>query len=53
MRKDDPYILPQPGEHFSIRMLGEIEGLELADALLENKNITSEMQTIRKALQRQ
>jgi Ran GTPase-activating protein (RanGAP) involved in mRNA processing and transport len=41
MRKDDPSILPEPGKHLKIRQLGEREGLELADALLENTNITS------------
>jgi Ran GTPase-activating protein (RanGAP) involved in mRNA processing and transport len=40
VRKDDPSILPEPGEPFKIRHLSEKEGLELADALLENTNIT-------------
>jgi Ran GTPase-activating protein (RanGAP) involved in mRNA processing and transport len=41
VRKDDPSILPEPGEPFKIRRnLSEKEGMELADALLENTNVT-------------
>jgi hypothetical protein len=40
VRNDDPSILPQLGKPFKIRRLSEREGLELADALLENNSIT-------------
>ncbi len=40
VRKDDPSILPEPGEYFEIRQSCEREGLELADALLENTSVT-------------
>jgi Ran GTPase-activating protein (RanGAP) involved in mRNA processing and transport len=40
VRKDDPSILPESGEPFKIRHVSEKEGLELADALLENANVT-------------
>jgi Ran GTPase-activating protein (RanGAP) involved in mRNA processing and transport len=40
VRNNDPSILPAPGEPFRIRRLSENEGMELADALLENTNVT-------------
>jgi hypothetical protein len=40
VRKDDPSLLPEPGEPFIIRPLSEKEDMELADALLENTKIT-------------
>jgi Ran GTPase-activating protein (RanGAP) involved in mRNA processing and transport len=40
VRSIDPYILPEPGEPLQIRHLSEKEDMELADALLENTNIT-------------
>jgi Ran GTPase-activating protein (RanGAP) involved in mRNA processing and transport len=40
VRNNDPSILPEPGEPFNIRQLGEKEDMELADALLENTNVT-------------
>jgi Leucine-rich repeat (LRR) protein len=40
VRKDDPSILPKIGKPFKIRQLSEKEGIELADALLENTNVT-------------
>jgi Leucine-rich repeat (LRR) protein len=40
VRNSDPSILPAPGEPFTIRDLSEKEDMELADALLENTNIT-------------
>jgi hypothetical protein len=42
VRKDDPSILPDPGKPFKIRHhhLSEKEGIELADALLENNSVT-------------
>jgi hypothetical protein len=45
VRNNDLSILPRDGEPFKIHRLSDKEGMELADALLEN--------TIRKALQRQ
>jgi hypothetical protein len=41
VRKDDPSILPEPDKPLQIRHLSEKEGVELADAVLENTNITS------------
>jgi hypothetical protein len=38
--KDDPSVLPAPGKPFKIRHLSEREGMELADALLENNSVT-------------
>ena len=40
MRNNDPSILPEPDEPLVIRHLSEIEHIELADALLENPNVT-------------
>ena len=40
MRKDNPSILPKSGQTLTIRQLRETEGIELADALLENTNVT-------------
>jgi hypothetical protein len=40
VRSDDLSILPEPGESFKIRYLGESKDTELADALLENTNVT-------------
>jgi Ran GTPase-activating protein (RanGAP) involved in mRNA processing and transport len=42
LRKNDPSILPEPGNDrpSRIRRLSENEGMELADALLENANVT-------------
>jgi Ran GTPase-activating protein (RanGAP) involved in mRNA processing and transport len=40
VRKDDPSILPNLGLPFNIRRLSEKEEMELADALLENTNVT-------------
>jgi hypothetical protein len=40
VRSNDPSILPEFGEPFNIGHLSEREGLELADALLENTNVT-------------
>jgi hypothetical protein len=40
MRKDDPSILPEDGEPCKIRSICEREGIELSDALLENKSVT-------------
>jgi hypothetical protein len=40
VRKDDPSILPEPGQPFNIRRMSEREGIELADALLENTSVT-------------
>jgi hypothetical protein len=40
VRNNDPFILPAPGEPLRIRRLSENEGMELADALLENTNVT-------------
>jgi Ran GTPase-activating protein (RanGAP) involved in mRNA processing and transport len=40
VRCNDPSILPEPSEPFRIRSLIEKEGIELADALLENINVT-------------
>jgi hypothetical protein len=40
VRNNDPSILPEGDEPFNIRDLSEREGLELADALLENNNVT-------------
>jgi hypothetical protein len=41
VRNNDPSILPEPSEPFQIRDLSEKEVIELADALMENKNVTS------------
>jgi hypothetical protein len=40
VRNDDPSILPEPGKPFKIRPLNDKENIELADALLENTNVT-------------
>jgi Ran GTPase-activating protein (RanGAP) involved in mRNA processing and transport len=40
VRNNDSSILPELGEPFKIRLLRERLGIELADALLENTNIT-------------
>jgi hypothetical protein len=40
VRRDDPSILPEPGEPLRIRHLSENEHMELADTLLENTNVT-------------
>jgi hypothetical protein len=40
VRNNDPSILPVPGDPFKIRHLSEKEGIELADALLENTSVT-------------
>jgi hypothetical protein len=42
VRKDDPSILPEPGEPLRIRhwQMSEKEQMEIADALLENTNVT-------------
>jgi Ran GTPase-activating protein (RanGAP) involved in mRNA processing and transport len=40
VRNNDPSILPALGEHFKIRPMCEREGIELADALLENTVVT-------------
>jgi Leucine-rich repeat (LRR) protein len=40
VRSNDPSILPEPGEPFRICCLIEKEDMELADALLENSNVT-------------
>jgi hypothetical protein len=42
VRKNDPFILPGPGNDspFNIRHLSEKDDIELADALLENTNLT-------------
>jgi hypothetical protein len=40
VRKDDPSILPEPGKPSKIRPLCERAGIELSNALLENKSVT-------------
>jgi hypothetical protein len=40
VRTNDPSILPEAGRPFKIRRLSENEGIELADALLENTSVT-------------
>jgi hypothetical protein len=40
LRTNDPSILPAPGHPFKIRRLREKEHIELADALLENTDVT-------------
>jgi hypothetical protein len=40
VRKDDPSILPEPGEPLRIGNLSEKEHIEVAGALLENTNVT-------------
>ena len=40
VRNNDPSIMPEPGEPFKIRRICEREGIELADALLENNMVT-------------
>jgi hypothetical protein len=40
VRQDDPSILPAAGDPLIIRALSETEDMKLADALLENTNIT-------------
>jgi hypothetical protein len=41
LRSNDPSILPKPGKPLIILPLSEQEVIELADALLENTNVTS------------
>jgi hypothetical protein len=40
VRNDDPSILPEAGKPFNFRRMDEGEGIELFDALLENKSVT-------------
>ena len=40
VRNDDPSVLLELGEHFRSNELSEKEDIELADALLENTNVT-------------
>jgi hypothetical protein len=40
VRNNDPSIMPELGKPFKIRRLSEREGIELADALLENTSVT-------------
>jgi Ran GTPase-activating protein (RanGAP) involved in mRNA processing and transport len=40
VRNSDPSILPERGRYFNIRHSSEKEDIELADALLENTNVT-------------
>jgi Ran GTPase-activating protein (RanGAP) involved in mRNA processing and transport len=40
VREADPSILPEPGQPLRIRTLSEKQHMELADALLENTNVT-------------
>jgi hypothetical protein len=40
VRNNDPSILPEPGQPLRIRRLSQKAGIELADALLENTNVT-------------
>jgi Ran GTPase-activating protein (RanGAP) involved in mRNA processing and transport len=40
VRTDDPSILPEPDQPLRIRRLSEKEDIELADAFLENTNVT-------------
>ena len=40
VRNNDPSVLPEPGEPLRIADLSEKEGMELADALLENTSVT-------------
>jgi hypothetical protein len=40
VRKDDPSILPVPGQPLRFSHLSEKEHIEVADALLENTNVT-------------
>jgi hypothetical protein len=42
LRNNDPTILPKPGEPFRMRIrdLSENEQMEIADALMENSNVT-------------
>jgi hypothetical protein len=40
VRKSDPSILPEAGQPFNTDALSEKEVIELADALLENTNVT-------------
>jgi Ran GTPase-activating protein (RanGAP) involved in mRNA processing and transport len=40
VRNSDPCILPEPGEAFKMHPLSENQAMELADALLENTNVT-------------
>ena len=40
VRYNDPSILPECGKPFKIRHMGEREGIELADALLESTSVT-------------
>jgi Ran GTPase-activating protein (RanGAP) involved in mRNA processing and transport len=41
VRNSDPSILPEPGQPLRIRNLSENDATELADALLENTNVTN------------
>jgi Ran GTPase-activating protein (RanGAP) involved in mRNA processing and transport len=40
VRNSDPSILPEPGKPLIVRHVHEREGIELADALLENASLT-------------
>jgi Ran GTPase-activating protein (RanGAP) involved in mRNA processing and transport len=40
VRNNDPSILPEAGKPFRIRNMCESEGIELADALLQNTSVT-------------
>jgi Ran GTPase-activating protein (RanGAP) involved in mRNA processing and transport len=40
VRNNDPSILPEIGKPFKIRRMCEREGIEVADALLENNSVT-------------
>ncbi len=40
LRKNDPFILPELGKTFKIRHVSEKHDMELADALLDNTNVT-------------
>jgi hypothetical protein len=40
LRRDDRFILPAPGERSRTVILSEKENIELADALMENTNVT-------------
>jgi Ran GTPase-activating protein (RanGAP) involved in mRNA processing and transport len=40
VRINDPSIMPEAGKPFKIRRMPESEGIELADALLENTSVT-------------
>jgi hypothetical protein len=40
VRNNDPSLLPDVGKPFKIRILNELEDIELADALMENTSVT-------------